>query len=253
MSERKVFGLIGYPLSHSFSKKYFTDKFSGDKRYKNYRYENFEISNISELLGLIQAHADLIGLNVTIPYKETVIPYLSELNTIADECGAVNTILIEREPIGAIHTTGFNTDVSGFIASIKPLLKGHHTGAVVLGSGGASKAVCYAFKQLKMPYVVISRNKNGDVLSYNDLTQDLFLNYPVIINTTPLGTFPDTQSFPPIPFQLLNESNLLFDMVYNPAETQFLLKGKEQGADTVNGFDMLTRQAEEAFKIWESI
>ncbi len=253
MAAQKTFGLIGYPLSHSFSKKYFTDKFSNDFVFRNYSYENFELGTITEFADLINSRKDLYGLNVTIPYKESVIPLLDELNEVALACGAVNTIVINRNSSGAvIHTKGYNTDVSGFTSTIKPLLQHHHTGALVLGTGGASKAVCYGLKQLNLPFKVVSRKINSGMLAYTDLNSDLIQKYRVIINTTPVGTFPDISTYPDVPYQYLDKKNLLFDLVYNPAETQFLLKGRQQGAATSNGYQMLIHQAEDAFKIWEN-
>jgi shikimate dehydrogenase len=248
----KIYGLIGLPLTHSFSKKYFSEKFLKEGIADQFRYENFELASLTEFRELVATHPQLYGLNVTIPYKEKIIPYLDELHAEAVTTGAVNTVVIERDTDGkVIKTSGFNTDVTGFKETLKPYLKPSHQGALVLGSGGASKAVQQALKILHLPFLVVSRDKGTGTVSYHEITNEVLLEYPVIINATPLGTFPDNESFPPIPYELLSGKNLLYDLVYNPPETVFLLKGRQQGAVTLNGYPMLVLQAEAAWKIWQ--
>ncbi len=213
-------------------------------------YQNFELESISAFRELLQKNSSLCGLNVTIPYKEKVIPFLDELTDEAKEIGAVNTVAVTRNNSG-IKTTGYNTDVTGFYKTIKPLLKSHHSGALVLGTGGASKAVVYVFEKLQMPVLKVSRNKCTEAISYDEITRDHIIQYPVIINTTPLGTFPDIDRFPELPYTLLSANNLLYDLVYNPEMTEFLLKGQQQGATTLNGYTMLIAQAEASWEIWQ--
>lgn len=251
---KKTFGLIGFPLSHSFSKRYFTEKFISQGTSDSFEYLNFELSDLSEFPQLLSQHPTLAGLNVTIPYKEKIIPFLDELKNHAIPVGAVNTILVARDSEGNItHTEGFNTDVTGFYNTLKPLLKANHSGALVLGTGGASKAVVYALKMLQIPYLIVSRTRLHHTITYEDVSSELLQKYPVIVNTTPLGTFPDVHTFPPIPYEKLEGSNLLYDLVYNPAESQFLKKGIHHGAQAVNGHAMLVAQAEAAWKIWNPI
>lgn len=244
----QLFGLIGYPLSHSFSMGYFATKFE-DEKIPNCRYENFPIEDISLLNGIIQSNPNLIGLNVTIPYKEKVLPYLDEISEVAKEIGAVNTIRISREN-DKVFLKGFNTDAYGFMESIKPMLGPPHTSALILGTGGASKAVKFVFKKLGINYLSVSRNKNDNTVTYNELTAELLGVHKIIVNTTPLGTYPKVEECPPLPYQFLSRDHLLYDLVYNPAVTSFLSKGKEQGCNTKNGLEMLHLQAEKAWQIW---
>ncbi|NOY38171.1 MAG: shikimate dehydrogenase [Chlorobi bacterium] len=242
----KKFGLIGYPLTHSFSEKYFAGKFRRES-IKDCVYQNYPIKNIRELPGLIADEPGLAGLNVTIPYKEAVLPFLDHVSGEAAEIGAVNTVRIREG-----KTEGFNTDVYGFTKALEPCLKPHHSKALVLGSGGASKAVCFAFNRMGLDYSIVSRHpqKGVGMLGYEDLTGGLILQYTLIINTTPLGMFPDTDTFPPIPYDALTPQHLLFDLVYNPEETLFMKKGKAQGAAVFNGLEMLKLQAERSWEIW---
>jgi len=245
---KQTFGLIGYPLTHSFSKKFFTEKFSQEGI--DSVYENFEIDNIEKLPAVIRENPTLKGLNVTIPYKQDVFAYLDEVDEAAQEIGAVNTIRIEREG-AAYRLRGFNTDVIGFGDSIQPLLKKHHKKALVLGTGGASKAVIRALQKLGLSTVLISRSPKGEgQISYRDLDESLMGEYTVIVNTTPLGTYPKTEGFPDIPYQFISKKHLLYDLVYNPEKTRFLEKGEEQGASIKNGLDMLHGQALAAWEIW---
>ncbi len=246
----KKYALIGFPLSHSFSKNYFSEKFEKEVAADAFVYENFELPDLTRILELINSHPDLFGLNVTIPHKEKVIPFLNETDEVASEIGAVNTIKITRNSNG-LFLKGYNTDCIGFDYTITPLLKSNHTGALILGTGGASKAVAYVFKNKNIPFRFVSRNPAEGELSYSDLTAQVLENYPVIVNTTPLGTYPNVSS-PPIPYALLSPRNLLFDLVYNPPVTEFLKKGMEASATVKNGYDMLVAQAEASWKIWNS-
>jgi shikimate dehydrogenase len=242
------YGLIGYPLGHSFSKKFFTEKFLAEN--KQEQYLNFEIPEITLLPSVIAGNEDLVGLNVTIPYKEKVLDYLDYIDPVAADIGAVNTIRILRKPEG-IFLKGFNTDVYGFSESLKPLLLPHHRKALVLGSGGASKAVKYSLQLLGLEWLQVSREgRKGKSVSYDDLDQQTMEGYQLIINTTPLGTFPDTGTFPPIPYSFLTPQHLLYDLVYNPAETLFQQFGKERGATIKNGYEMLELQAVRSYEIW---
>ncbi|MBS1774514.1 MAG: shikimate dehydrogenase [Bacteroidetes bacterium] len=239
----KEFGLIGYPLTHSFSPAYFQHKF--DVEGIAAIYKAFAIKQIDEYRELLLSHPDLSGLNVTIPYKQAVMPLLDELDNAAAAIGAVNCISINEG-----SAKGYNTDYIGFKQSLTPLLQPHHTHALVLGSGGASKAVVYALQQLGIEYKIVSR-ANGDI-SYSDLSRDIISNHHLIINTTPLGMHPDIEQHPLIPYEHLTPQHLLYDLIYNPEETLFLRKAKERGAQIKNGYEMLVLQAEESWKIWNS-
>jgi shikimate dehydrogenase len=242
--ETKRFGLIGYPLSHSFSKKYFTEKFEKEGL-KDHVYDLFPIASIDDLPAVIAKHKDLVGLNVTIPYKQQVMKYLDASN-IPKGVGACNCIKIENNKL-----TGNNTDVVGFEVSFKQLLKPHQKKALVLGNGGATAAVVYILKKMNIDYNIVSRRvHDGSTLTYNDVSVAVIKQHPVIINTTPLGTFPDVDECAPIPYEAITPDHYLFDLVYNPSETLFLKKGKEKGATVKNGYDMLEIQAEESWKIW---
>ncbi len=246
----RSYGLIGYPLGHSFSRQFFTEKFERENRAEQYL--NFEIREIGELVGLLAANGELAGLNVTIPYKEQVIPYLSSLDPVAREAGAVNTIRIARCS-GAIRTEGFNTDVYGFAESIRPLLQPWHRAALVLGSGGASRAVRHALSGLGIACRTVSRSPAcSSCLSYEQLDRTLLEEYTVLVNATPLGTWPDCGSVPPVPFRFVTHRHLLYDLVYNPPETRFLALGKERGALVKNGWEMLVLQALRSYEIWNS-
>ncbi len=244
----RKYGLIGFPLSHSFSKKFFTSYFADNSI--DAEYLNFEISDISMLPAVLKEHPNLVGFNVTIPYKEAVLPYLDSCDAKAAAIKAVNTVKIERTN-GKISLKGFNTDLIGFRNSILPYLKPHHNKALVLGTGGASKAIVATLNDLSISTQLVSRvAKEGVSISYNQLTEAIMLEYSVVVNTTPLGTYPKTETFPEIPFEYLTDKHLLFDLVYNPAVTQFLQKGADHGAATKNGSDMLELQALAAWGIW---
>jgi shikimate dehydrogenase len=240
----KIFGLIGYPLAHSFSKKYFEEKFAREN-ISGCRYENFPLREIEELTGLLQSQPELTGLNVTIPHKEAVIPLLHETDELAAAIGAVNTIRIKEG-----RMQGFNTDVFGFMQSVKDWLQPDHAAALILGTGGSSKAVAYGFKKMGLEYDFVSRNPDEGELRYEDLDQAVLRRYKVLVNTTPLGMYPHTDDCPPIPYEFITRSHLLFDLIYNPDETLFLKKGKEKGAAVHNGLSMLRLQAEKSWEIW---
>lgn len=242
----KQFGLIGFPLGHSFSKKFFTEKF--ERENIDARYDLYELTTIAEFTALKEKQ-ELCGLNVTIPYKEQVIPFLDELDDTAAKIGAVNVIKFIRTG-DKLLLRGYNSDAIGFESSVKPLLKSHHTKALILGTGGASKAVDYTLRKLGIATTFVSRTARPDMLSYSELDAATLTDYTVIVNASPVGTFPHSDECPDIPYQFLTDKHLLFDVVYNPAVTLFLKKGIEQGAQGVNGEGMLTGQAVAAWEIW---
>jgi shikimate dehydrogenase len=247
----KEFGLIGYPLGHSFSKKYFTQKFEKEN-ISDARYELFPLPDIAEFNTLIRKRPQLKGLSVTIPHKEVVIPFLDELSEEAKVIGAVNTIKITRNQ-NIIHAKGHNTDVFGFTKSLKETGRNFHQ-ALILGSGGASKAVAYALAKTGIQYHTVTRNKKNkskEFLAYNELDKSLIQNSDLIINTTPLGTFPNPEQAPDIPYKHITDNHFLFDLVYNPSETLFMKKGKTQGAVVKNGLMMLHYQADKAAEIFK--
>jgi len=246
----KKYGLIGYPLTHSFSKRFFTEKFEKEK--VDAVYENFEVKDISWFQDIVRSNPSLVGLNVTIPYKQLVISYLNELDEAADEVGAVNTIKIKR--IGErIHLKGYNTDIWGFETSLKPLLKNYHKKALILGTGGASKAIKYVLKKLKINSISASIEElQENEIKYKDIDKKMMAERLLIINATPLGTFPNVETFPPIPYQYVTDRHLLFDLVYNPETTRFMEKGKERGAIVKNGYEMLLQQALRSYEIWNT-
>ncbi len=240
-----VFGLIGRSLGHSFSKAWFTAKFEREGL-TSHHYINLELPSIDLMNDAIRAH-QLSGFNVTIPYKEVILPYLDELSPEAVEIGAVNTVKVLGD--GKLH--GYNTDYLGFMNSLKPMLKPYHTAALVLGAGGASKAIAYSLKKLGIDYQIISRQKSDGVYkTYAELTLLDVRNAPIIINTTPVGMSPDAALAPEIPYQGIDKFHILYDLVYNPTETNFLKMGTYYGAATINGYAMLIKQAEYAWKIW---
>ena len=244
----KRFGLIGYPLGHSFSRAYFTDKFRTEG-IPDCRYENFPLERIEEVKTLPEAYPDLQGFNVTIPYKQQVIPYLAETDAEAAAIGAVNTVRIIRTPDG-IRMKGYNTDAAGFRQSLLEMLGAERPDALVLGTGGASRAVRYVLEKLGIRYRLVSRRGSGNVFSYEDLTEEIIGQYRLIVNTTPLGTFPDVGSAPDIPYGGIGKHHFLVDLVYNPAGTEFLHRGRIRGAAVKNGYRMLVGQAEAAWNIW---
>lgn len=243
--EKKKFGLVGKDISYSFSKGYFTDKFS-DLGLKGYSYENFDLQQIEEFPGLIKSNPDLKGLNVTIPYKQKVISYLNELDAQAEKIGAVNTIKFEGNRL-----IGFNTDAHGFRKSIEPFLKPHHTKALILGSGGASKAIAFVLGQFNIDVTYVSRNPDTTQIGYADLNRSVMDTHSILVNCTPLGTHPNVDEKPDIPYSEITDRHLLFDLIYNPPKTAFLKEGERQGADIANGLRMLQFQADRAWEIWQ--
>ena len=241
----RKFGLIGYPLGHSFSGKYFRDKFQREC-ITDCEYVNFELAAISALPGILK-DPNLSGLNVTIPYKESVIPFLHKKDPVVVAIGACNCVRIKEGIL-----TGYNTDVLGFEESLSPKLTERDNRALILGTGGSSKAIAWVLKKRGITFKFVTRNKTGveNQLSYEDLDRVLIGTYPLIINTTPLGMFPDTGLCPPIPYEGVGSSHYFFDLVYNPAKTLFLEKGEVAGARIKNGADMLAIQAEASWEIW---
>lgn len=240
----RVFGLIGYPLSHSFSKGFFAEKFREDG-IRDCIYENFPLERISQFPSLLEQQPDLRGLNVTIPYKEAVLPFLDELSPAAEQIRAVNCIQFREG-----KKIGFNTDVTGFKRSLQPLLKPHHTHALVLGTGGAAKAVMFVLEELNIPYTVVSRNAQTGLITYDELDKDNMELHTIIINTSPLGMYPQTDAAPALPYEFITKHHLLYDLIYNPAQTLFLQKGEARGAAIKNGHEMLVLQAEASWEIW---
>ena len=244
----KYFGLIGFPLGHSFSKKFFTEKFESENI--DAQYDLYELTDISEFEALSKKTV-LCGLNVTIPYKEKIIQYLDELDDTAAVIGAVNVIKFIQEG-EKLKFKGYNSDAIGFENSISPFLKPYHKKALILGTGGASKAIDYTLRKLGIETTFVSRTVKQNALTYWQLNEDILNDYLIIVNASPVGTFPHSDECPDIPYKFLTNKHLLFDAVYNPAETLFLKKGKEQGAMGLNGESMLTGQAIAAWEIWNS-
>jgi shikimate dehydrogenase len=244
----KTYGLIGYPLGHSFSRGYFTDFFA--QQAIEAEYKNFELPSIEQLPSLLESKETLCGFNVTIPYKQQVFAYLDELDEAAHAIGAVNVVkVIDKE--GKQYLKGYNSDYIGFTESIRPLLKPHHTRALILGTGGASKAVNFALRQMGIETLYVSRTAREGIITYNDLTLELMAQHTIIVNTTPLGMHPKVNECPPIDYSTITEQHLLYDVIYNPTKTLFLQHGEEHGATISNGMDMLIGQAKAAWKIWE--
>jgi shikimate dehydrogenase len=244
------YGLTGYPLTHSFSKRFFTEKF--ERESIDATYENFEIPEISLFPEILKNNPDLKGLNVTIPYKEQVIPYLNELESAAKDVGAVNTVRIYRTG-NETYLKGFNTDIWGFETSLKPLLKKHHKKALILGTGGASKAIKYVLRKLQIDYISASiLELKENEIRYGKIDEQIMAERLLIINATPLGTYPNTENCPDIPYEFLTKDHLLFDLVYNPEFTKFMKKGKERGAEVKNGLEMLLQQALKSYEIWNT-
>lgn len=243
------YGLIGKDISYSFSEKYFSEKFEKDN-ITDANYQNFDIADIKNFKEQVMSTKGLAGLNVTIPYKETIIPYLDSLDKKAKQIGAVNTIKITKK--GTLK--GYNTDCYGFKKSLKPHLKKHHQKALILGTGGASKAIAFVLDQLKINYSFVSRQASkNETYTYNSLTNEIINNHQIIINCAPVGTFPDVNQAPNLPYSGMSSKHILFDLIYNPSQTLFLKHGKQQGATVINGYDMLVFQAEKAWQIWNKI
>jgi shikimate dehydrogenase len=241
----KKYGLIGKNISYSFSKKYFSEKFTEDL-FDDCVYENFDIQNIEEFPEILKKNPDLKGLNVTIPYKETILPYLDTLSEKAFKIGAVNVIRFTKKG----NLKGYNSDWYGFKKSLEPLLKPNHKKALILGTGGAAKAVAFALEQLGIFYTFVSREDKENCIDYSRLNATSFDNYQIVINCTPLGTTPNIKEFPPIPYDYFTDKHIAFDLIYNPEVTQFLKKAKKKGAIIKNGYEMLVFQADKAWNIW---
>lgn len=246
-----MYGLIGYPLGHSFSKKYFTEKFAALNL--NESYELFPIENIDLLLPLISENPELCGLNVTIPYKEKVFKYLSSISDAAKNIGAVNVISISHNNDGTISLLGDNSDWKGFAESLKPFLNPEIKSALILGTGGAAKAVRYALSRLGIKTTSVSRTPTSEnEIAYSDLSPEIMKANKLIVNTTPLGMHPNTDTCPEIPYILLSPQHLCFDLVYNPEITEFMKRSAENGATVKNGLEMLHNQADIAWEIWKT-
>ena len=244
MRNKKQFGLIGKNIEYSFSRKFFSEKFSSDNKYSNYNYTNYDIESIHDLNNVFNSK-NLCGLNVTIPYKEKIISFLDKISDEAEQIGAVNTICFENG-----SKVGYNTDIFGFTESLKMNKIDNIDSALILGTGGAAKTIIYFCNKNNIPFNVVSRQESNLNLSYNKLNEDIFKKRVLIVNCTPLGTYPDINKCPKLPYELINKENILFDLVYNPSETLFMKKGKEIGCKTLNGYQMLRLQAEMSWKIW---
>lgn len=248
-----IYGLIGYPLSHSFSKKYFTEKFKKEN-ISNSEYKLFPVKSISEFPELIKNNPNLKGLNVTIPYKKSIIPFLCKIQKQAKKIGAVNTITIKKNKQNKIFTKGYNTDIYGFEKSLQPYINSNLKKSLILGTGGSSKSVAYVLGKNNVEYLFVSRSKSNikkQIINYSNLDKNIIKNIQIIINTTPLGMSPDIENYPNIPYKFISEKHILYDLIYNPYETLFLKKGKNKGAITKNGLEMLHIQAEKSWEIYK--
>ena len=246
LQEKKIYGLIGKNISYSFSKKYFNKKFIKTD-FKNCCYKNFDLNNLENLNNIIKKN-NIRGLNVTIPYKENIISLLDSLSLEATQIGAVNTIKIDSNK----KLIGYNTDYIGFINSIKPLLNSKHKKAIILGSGGASKAIIYSLNKMNISSLIVSRNKLKGDITYQQLNSQKIKECQIIINCSPVGTYPNIDDYPKIPYEFINENHVCYDLIYNPNETKFLRESKKRNALTINGTKMLEIQAEESWKIWNT-
>ncbi len=248
-NEEKIYGLIGYPLGHSFSQTFFNQKFEAEG--VNARYVNFEIPDIGDLMEVIAENPRLDGLNVTIPYKQQVMAYLDDVDSVAQRVGAVNVIQIIRgKADNDFKLVGFNSDIAGFRNSLQPLLRPCHKGALVLGSGGASKAVCCGLEDLGIKPLIVSRTKREGAITYAELNPEIMDSHKVIVNTTPLGMYPHVDECPDIPYDLVTPEFLCYDLLYNPDVTLFMKRCAARGAETKNGLEMLLLQAFESWEIW---
>lgn len=241
------YGLIGYPLGHSFSVNYFNQKFADEGI--DAKYINFEIPDVDQIIEVVSANPELKGLNVTIPYKERIIEFLDQVTPEARAIGAVNVIRVTHDG-GKIHMKGFNSDVIGFTQSIEPMLESYHKKALVLGTGGASKAICYGLKSLGVEPVCVSRYERPETICYRDITPEVVQEYNVIVNCTPVGMFPRSNECPQLPYEALDDKNILYDLVYNPDTTLFMKRGAERGAQVKNGLEMLLLQAFASWEMW---
>ena len=247
----RKYGLIGYPLGHSFSIDYFNNKFLSENI--DAEYINFEIKDLSELKYVLRENPELCGLNVTLPYKMDVIPLLDSITDNARNIGAVNVIKFKKGGFFTkLHLEGHNSDITGFKQSIEPMLNETHRKALILGTGGASKAIYHGLKQLGLECLFVSRTIENNSITYHEVTREIIEGYTVIVNTTPLGMFPKTETCADIPCQYLTPDHLLYDLIYNPDETLFMRKGKEAGATVKNGLEMLLLQAFISWEIWNN-
>lgn len=245
----RLYGLIGFPLTHSFSQNYFNQKFESEKI--NASYENFEIPDIENVVEVIATHTSLCGFNVTIPYKEKIFKYLDAIDSEAKAIGAVNVVKIFRQPDGSISLKGYNSDWAGFTDSIAPMLNPEvHTKALVLGSGGASKAVVYALNRMGIKTVIVSRTEKPGAITYEQVTPELIAEYKIIVNTTPLGMYPHVEECPSLPYSAITSDHICYDLLYNPDTTLFMKKAAENGASVKNGLEMLLLQAFISWNIW---
>jgi len=244
----KIFGLVGKDIAYSFSQKYFSDKFKKENR-NDCIYKNFDIPDSTYFTQIIKKNKNIKGLNVTIPYKQEIIPYLDKLSRKAEEIGAVNCIKITKKN----KLKGYNTDIYGFKKSLLTLLQPHHTHALIFGTGGASKAVAYVLEKLNISYKYVSRNPQENNFSYNNLSKNVIEQHTLLINCTPTGTFPTIENAPQVNYNYLSNKHLVFDLIYNPNQTKFLKLAKENGSTTKNGYDMLVYQAEKSWEIWNNI
>ncbi len=244
-----IYGLIGYPLGHSFSRNYFNQKFTDEGI--DAKYENFELPTIESLLEVLDSNPNLKGLNVTIPYKQKVISYLDNLTPEARAIGAVNVIKVTHEDNQTI-LKGYNTDVIGFTKSIEPMLEKIHNKALILGTGGASKAIDYGLKALGLDTIFVSRYQRPGTIQYEDITPDVVKEYNVIVNCTPCGMYPRTDECPKLPYEAMDSHTILYDLIYNPDETMFMKRGAAYGANTKNGLEMLLLQAFASWEFWNS-
>lgn len=246
-----LYGLLGYPLCHSFSARYFADKF--ERLHIDAEYHNFEYAAVGEAMAHLVALPNLRGFNVTIPHKQAVMECLDDLSPEARAIGAVNVVRVERtEGSERPRLVGYNSDVIGFLDSLRPLLRPCHTAALVLGTGGASKAVVYGLKSIGIEPVYVSRTPAPRRLTYADLTPEVMCAHKVVVNCSPVGMFPHTDECPAIPYDFLSPDHLLYDLVYNPEETLFMKRGQQHGATVKNGLEMLHLQAEAAWRIWQA-
>ena len=245
-----TYGLIGYPLGHSFSRQFFTEKFAKEKI--DAQYLNFEIPSIEEFPNIIKNNPELRGLNVAIPYKQQVMQYLDDISEEAKAIGAVNVVRCQLSTVNCqLNLKGYNSDVIGFVESIKPLLKPHHKKALILGTGGASKAIHYGLtKKLGLETLFVSRSAREGMITYEEVTTEVLKEYEVIVNCSPVGMFPHVDECPALPYEAMNENHLLYDLVYNPLETLFMKKGAAQGATVKNGLEMLHLQAIASWEFW---
>jgi shikimate dehydrogenase len=244
----RKFGLIGKSLLHSRSKDYFHQKFTRE-HLSDCIYENYPLDDLKDVRKMILNEPYLIGLNITTPYKVEIMKYMDDMDPVAIDIGAVNCIKISRTGTD-IKLTGYNTDAPAFLDTLKPLLKTEHKKALVLGTGGAARAVCHALNQLNIGFNLVSRNEKPGVLAYPNITSQTIADHKIIINTMPVGMFPDEDQCPPLPYKYLTSKHLLYDLIYNPEETLFLKKGKEAGVQVKNGLEMLELQAEMSWQLW---